>query len=80
MYANVEPSSTAAHQADIERHMLHMIYQYTRPHDAEDALNRTIDYSGKAFVTQKARGVDFFDNGVINAQEVKISKMKRKLN
>lgn len=65
-------------QAEIERHMLNLVYQYTRPHEAEDALNKTIDYSGKKYIEQASK--DFFQKGVMNAQDIKLSQMKRKLN
>lgn len=68
-------------QAEIELHMLNLVYQYTRkPDEIEDALNKTIDYSGKNYLEQQASKKDFFENGAINAHELKISKMKRKLN
>ena len=61
-YANIEPSIYKEKQKEIERHMLHLVYQYTRPNDIEDSLNQTIDYTG-------AKGLQkgFFDKGVMNA-------------
>ena len=52
--------------------MLSLVYQYTRPNEAEDAFNRTIDYSGKKYVEQQASR-DFFQKGVMNAQDIKLT-------
>ena len=71
-YGTVQKSSQEEKQKEIERHMLSLVYQYTRPNEAEDAFNRTIDYSGKKYVEQQASR-DFFDRGVMNAQDIKLS-------
>jgi hypothetical protein len=72
-YAKVVGSTFDEKQSEIEHHMLNLVYQYTRnPDEIEDALNNTIDYSGKNYVEQQAHKKDFFQNGAINAHELKI--------
>ena len=70
-------------QAAIDRRMRYMVYQYTRPGgplEVEESLNKTIDYTGIGYLQKKVADEDFFSNGVINAQNEKLKRMKNKLN
>ena len=60
-----------------------MVYQYTRPGgplELEESLNKTIDYTGIDYLQKKVTDEDFFANGVINAQDQKLKRMRNKLN
>ena len=68
-------------QAAIDRRMLYMVYQYTRkPEHLESSLNKTIDYTGIEYLENKIAGKDFFQNGIMNAQDAKLKRMRNKMN
>jgi len=60
-------------KARIDRKMLYLVYQYTRPNYSKDdmskALNNTIDYSGVDHLrkSEDRPERDFFDQGVMKA-------------
>ena len=85
-YTSVLESTWEERKARIDRKMLYLVYQYTRPHYTKDEMSRavsqTIDYSGTDHLRKKSSDSrrDFFDEGVMRAQDIKLANIKRKLN